>query len=259
MKKHITAVAAVAGSLLLAPTSPGLVRLLQQQRRAGLSGLIFRGVRDQWDSQSECCHETHHARRAIVIVMAAISVVPAAARGAHVGGVSVSTIRGPRPHAMGTTWGNLYYVVHGDTLFSIGQRFGLYWPVIAQANGISSPPSTQAGQCLIIPGLARCRRGRSRRHLIRPRLGRPHPSRRRSRRLRRSRPRRSRRLSASIVRCRARCCPRRLSSAAGAATSSRATWWCERSMRSASCWPRKRRCSRGQMSARAAKAPGRCN
>ncbi len=90
---------------------------------------------------------------AIVIVMAAISVVPAAAQGAPCGWCVGVYDRGPRPHAMGTTWGNLYYVVHGDTLFSIGQRFGLYWPVIAQANGISSPPSTQAGQCLIIPGL----------------------------------------------------------------------------------------------------------
>jgi hypothetical protein len=90
---------------------------------------------------------------AIVIVMAAISVVPAAAQGAPNRWVTGVYDRGPRPHAMGTTWGNLYYVVRGDTLFSIGQRFGLYWPVIAQANGISSPPTTQAGQCLIIPGL----------------------------------------------------------------------------------------------------------
>ena len=90
---------------------------------------------------------------AIVVVMAAISVVPAAAQGAPGAWYTGVYDRGPRPHAMGTTWGNLYYVVRGDTLFSIGQRFGLYWPVIAQANGISSPPSTQAGQCLIIPGL----------------------------------------------------------------------------------------------------------
>jgi LysM repeat protein len=90
---------------------------------------------------------------AIVVVMAAISVVPAVAHGAQ--GVPYPGVydRGPRPHAMGTAWGNLYYVVRGDTLYSIGLRFGLYWPVIAQANGISSPPSTQAGQCLIIPGL----------------------------------------------------------------------------------------------------------
>ena len=89
----------------------------------------------------------------IVVVMAAMSVAPAVAQGAPGGWVTGVYDRGPRPHAMGTVWGNLYYVVRGDTLFSIGQRFGLYWPVIAQANGISNPPSTQAGQCLIIPGL----------------------------------------------------------------------------------------------------------
>jgi hypothetical protein len=61
--------------------------------------------------------------------------------------------RGPRPHAMGTVWGNLYYVVRGDTLYSIGARFGLPWQQIAQANGIAYPPSTQAGQRLVIPGL----------------------------------------------------------------------------------------------------------
>jgi hypothetical protein len=90
---------------------------------------------------------------AIVVVMAAISVVPAVAQGAP--GASYPGVydRGPRPHARGTVWGNLYYVVRGDTLFSIGLRFGLPWPQIAQANGIFYPPYTQAGQCLVIPGL----------------------------------------------------------------------------------------------------------
>jgi LysM repeat protein len=90
---------------------------------------------------------------AIVVVMAAVSVVPAVAQGAPGGWYTGVYDRGARPHAMGTVWGNLYYVVRGDTLFSIGQRFGLYWPVIAQANGIFYPPYTPAGQYLVIPGL----------------------------------------------------------------------------------------------------------
>jgi len=63
---------------------------------------------------------------AIVVVMAAISVVPAAAQGAPGGWYPGVYDRGPRPHAMGTAWGSLYIVVRGGTLFSIGLRFGLY-------------------------------------------------------------------------------------------------------------------------------------
>ena len=63
---------------------------------------------------------------AIVVVMAAISVVPAVAQGAPGGWYPGVYDRGPRPHAMGTAWGSLYIVVRGGTLFSIGLRFGLY-------------------------------------------------------------------------------------------------------------------------------------
>ena len=90
---------------------------------------------------------------AIAVVMAAISVIPAVAQGAPGGWYLGVYDRGPRPHAVGTVWGSLYYVVRGDTLYSIGSRFGLPWPQIAQANGIFYPPFTQAGQCLVIPGL----------------------------------------------------------------------------------------------------------
>ncbi len=88
-----------------------------------------------------------------MVVIATASVIPAAAQGGTAWWTPGIFDRGPRPHAMGTVWGNLYYVVRGDTLFSIGLRFGLPWPVIAHANGIAFPPSTQAGSCLVIPGL----------------------------------------------------------------------------------------------------------
>lgn len=58
--------------------------------------------------------------------------------------------RGPRLHANGTVSGNVYTVAAGDTLFSIGERFGLPWQVIAEANHTSK---IYPGQRLIIPGL----------------------------------------------------------------------------------------------------------
>jgi LysM repeat protein len=59
--------------------------------------------------------------------------------------------RGPRMHANGTVKGNVYTVAWGDTLYSVGLRFGLPWEQIASANGVSK---VYAGQRIIIPGLA---------------------------------------------------------------------------------------------------------
>ncbi len=61
--------------------------------------------------------------------------------------------RGPMPHAQGTVAGNIYTVAPGDTLFSIGQRFGLTTQQLAAANGIPYPWRIYAGQRLVIPGL----------------------------------------------------------------------------------------------------------
>lgn len=61
--------------------------------------------------------------------------------------------RGPRPHAQGTRVSNVYTVVPGDTLFSIGQRFGVAVGSLAAANGIAHPWRIVAGQRLVIPGL----------------------------------------------------------------------------------------------------------
>ncbi len=60
--------------------------------------------------------------------------------------------RGPRVHAMGSVYGNMYVVVLGDTSFSIGQRFGISAEALGRANGIN-PWRIWAGQRLVIPGL----------------------------------------------------------------------------------------------------------
>jgi LysM repeat protein len=45
-----------------------------------------------------------------------------------------------------------YVVRPGDTLFSIGQRFGIPWRDIAAANGLQYPFTIYSGHTLIIPG-----------------------------------------------------------------------------------------------------------
>lgn len=61
--------------------------------------------------------------------------------------------RGPRPYAQGTRVDNVYTVAPGDTLFSIGQRFGVAVSSLAMVNGIAHPWRIVAGQRLVIPGL----------------------------------------------------------------------------------------------------------
>lgn len=61
--------------------------------------------------------------------------------------------RGIREHAIGRVYnGNIYVVEQGDTLYSIGLRFGLNWHEIAYANGMTYP-SIDKGMQLVIPGL----------------------------------------------------------------------------------------------------------
>lgn len=44
-----------------------------------------------------------------------------------------------------------YTVQSGDSLYSIGQNFGVAWQTLAQMNGISSPYTIYVGQVLLIP------------------------------------------------------------------------------------------------------------
>ena len=57
---------------------------------------------------------------------------------------------GARLHAMGTYSAPYYTVVWGDTLYSIGKRFGIPWQSVASANGLAYP-YIYAGQRLSIP------------------------------------------------------------------------------------------------------------
>lgn len=57
---------------------------------------------------------------------------------------------GPRLHAGGTYSAPYYRVVWGDTMYSIGKRFGTPWQNIAKANGMTYP-TIYAGQRLMIP------------------------------------------------------------------------------------------------------------
>jgi len=59
--------------------------------------------------------------------------------------------RGPNSHASGRFVSPNYYVARGDTLYSIGNRFGVTPRQIARANGLPNK-NIYAGQVLIIPG-----------------------------------------------------------------------------------------------------------
>jgi LysM repeat protein len=59
--------------------------------------------------------------------------------------------RGPRLHANGEAIGNVYIAAPGDTLYSVGQRFGVPWEEIARVNNVQK---LEPGQKIIIPGLA---------------------------------------------------------------------------------------------------------
>jgi len=59
--------------------------------------------------------------------------------------------RGPSTHASGTFTPPYYSVASGDTLYSIGQRFGVSWQSIAQVNRLQGT-NLATGQRLLIPG-----------------------------------------------------------------------------------------------------------
>lgn len=59
--------------------------------------------------------------------------------------------RGPSAHASGRFTPPYYIVASGDTLYSIGQRFGLAWQTVAQVNRLQGT-NLAAGQRLLIPG-----------------------------------------------------------------------------------------------------------
>ena len=82
-----------------------------------------------------------------------VLTVPAYCSGST-GGSTTSTGNvvdsGPRTHATGVYTAPYYTVAWGDTLSSIGLRFGVPWQDIAKANGIKGT-TIYAGQALLIP------------------------------------------------------------------------------------------------------------
>lgn len=55
------------------------------------------------------------------------------------------------PGSSGGSGGSSYTVQYGDSLYSIGQRFGVSWQSIASANGIGYPYIIHVGERLSIP------------------------------------------------------------------------------------------------------------
>jgi LysM repeat protein len=55
------------------------------------------------------------------------------------------------PTGSASAWGNVHCVKYGETLYSIGARYGTSASAIAHANGLYNPNWVRAGQCLSIP------------------------------------------------------------------------------------------------------------
>jgi LysM repeat protein len=87
-----------------------------------------------------------------VIYPGMVLTVPLNCSGSDGGGPVPGTCidYGPRLHAGGSYSAPYYTVYWGDTLFSIGRRFGTPWQSIAYANGLYYP-TIYAGQRLTIP------------------------------------------------------------------------------------------------------------
>jgi LysM repeat protein len=87
-----------------------------------------------------------------VIYPGTVLTVPLNCNGNDGGGPVPGTCvdNGARLHAQGTYSAPYYTVTWGDTLYSIGKRFGIAWQSIASANGLYYP-TIYAGQRLLIP------------------------------------------------------------------------------------------------------------
>lgn len=69
-------------------------------------------------------------------------------------GDAAQVVMPPPPEPLPIPAGGVDYTVRsGDTLLSIGLRFGIEWPVIATANGLSEYSLLQIGQVIRLPGV----------------------------------------------------------------------------------------------------------
>ncbi len=81
----------------------------------------------------------HVLSKVVVVVLLALCLLT---------GISVQVAQAAPP-ADGPVY---HYVRRGETLASIGRRYGVSYWAIARANGISNPNRIYAGQNLVIPG-----------------------------------------------------------------------------------------------------------
>jgi LysM repeat protein len=86
-----------------------------------------------------------------VIYPGTVLVVPANCGVSSSTPVGTVVDKGPITHATGTYIAPYYTVAWGDTLSSIGVRFGVAWQDIAKANGLTGS-TIYPGQVLYIPG-----------------------------------------------------------------------------------------------------------
>ncbi|MEZ4683824.1 MAG: CAP domain-containing protein [Caldilineaceae bacterium] len=64
------------------------------------------------------------------------------------------TVMPPEPEPLPIPAGGMQYQIQpGDTLLSIGLRYGVEWPIIARANSLSEFSVLQIGQVIRIPGV----------------------------------------------------------------------------------------------------------
>ena len=86
-----------------------------------------------------------------VIIPGSVLIVPANCRTGTPPSSGTVVDKGPITHATGLYIAPYYTVAWGDTLSSIGYRFGVPWQDIAKANGITGT-TIYPGQVLLIPG-----------------------------------------------------------------------------------------------------------
>jgi LysM repeat protein len=86
-----------------------------------------------------------------VIEVGTVLIVPANCNSSTIPPTGAVIDKGPMTHATGYYYAPYYTVAWGDTLSSIGYRFGVPWQDIATANGITGTV-IYPGQVLYIPG-----------------------------------------------------------------------------------------------------------
>jgi LysM repeat protein len=105
------------------------------------------------DSGSAKCVTAGQVPPAPVSITTAPAPATSAAPAADVVAPTTTAPATPSAPAQTTTSGSNYIVQAGDTLSTIGARFGVPWTTIAAANGLSESSIIRIGQTLRLPGV----------------------------------------------------------------------------------------------------------